>query len=197
MEDRYEDGLQVLLNVYDVTSTPGDPKSTTVRLNRITRELGLGGVFHGAIQIGATAQLGSPEPVEFSFGWCERGTGVYAVHGEQDQQQMGSMQLHACCTRLLLLLPSVLHAQWHGLVGHTHSLSNCATVCWGCWSAFPGLKCTCRHRTAGLGELDVLFPATMALLLCCAYEHHHAHVTSSAVLQRARTPCTSSVRPSA
>uniref|UniRef100_A0A383W0G7 PPPDE domain-containing protein n=1 Tax=Tetradesmus obliquus TaxID=3088 RepID=A0A383W0G7_TETOB len=84
MEDRYEDGLQVLLNVYDVTSTPGDPKSTTVRLNRITRELGLGGVFHGAIQIGATAQLGSPEPVEFSFGWCERGTGVYAVHACQN-----------------------------------------------------------------------------------------------------------------
>jgi hypothetical protein len=83
MEERQEECVQVLLNVYDVTSTPGDPKSTTVRLNRITRELGLGGVFHGAIQIGATAQLGNPEPVEFSFGWCERGTGVYAVHGKQ------------------------------------------------------------------------------------------------------------------
>jgi hypothetical protein len=63
-----------------------------VRLNRITRELGLGGVFHGAIQIGATAQLGSAEPVEFSFGWCERGTGVYAVHGEIKRMHMGSTQ---------------------------------------------------------------------------------------------------------
>lgn len=62
--------MEVLLNVYDVTSTPGDPKSTVVRLNNLTRAAAVGGVFHGAVQIGS---------VEFSYGFCERGSGVYAV----------------------------------------------------------------------------------------------------------------------
>lgn len=62
--------MEIFLNVYDVTSTPGDPKSTVVRLNNFTRAAAVGGVFHGGIQISS---------VEFSYGFCERGTGVYAV----------------------------------------------------------------------------------------------------------------------
>jgi hypothetical protein len=47
--------LEVFLNVYDIQQ-----KSSIVRLNTVTRDLGLGGIFHGAIQLGSA---------EFSFGW--------------------------------------------------------------------------------------------------------------------------------
>eukprot|EP00775_Hariotina_reticulata_P006935 gene6935-7153_t len=60
-----DEPLEVFLNVYDIQQ-----KSSIVRLNTVTRDLGLGGIFHGAIQLGSA---------EFSFGWCDRGTGVYAV----------------------------------------------------------------------------------------------------------------------
>lgn len=66
--------MEIVLNVYDVTSTPGDPKSGVIRLNNITRAAAVGGIFHGAVQIGS---------VEFSYGFCERGTGVYAVEVSQ------------------------------------------------------------------------------------------------------------------
>lgn len=63
-----EERLLVLLNVYDVASP--DTGSRLALLNSITRPLG--GVFHGAVQLGE---------VEYSYGYCERGSGVYAVQG--------------------------------------------------------------------------------------------------------------------
>lgn len=42
---------------------------TIVRLNNFTRSLGVGGIFHGAVVV---------ESSEWSFGACERGSGVYA-----------------------------------------------------------------------------------------------------------------------
>lgn len=63
--------IPVQLNVYDVATAAAEGNSPAiVRLNNITRELGFGGVFHGAIIVGGSR--------EFSFGYCERGTGVYA-----------------------------------------------------------------------------------------------------------------------
>lgn len=60
--------LKVLLHVYDVTALENDSALSVTRLNSITRELNLGGVFHGAIEING---------VEWAFGYCERGSGVY------------------------------------------------------------------------------------------------------------------------
>ncbi|GBF87787.1 hypothetical protein Rsub_00498 [Raphidocelis subcapitata] len=67
------EGTEVFLNVYDVVPPSGDEGSSTApltRINNITRNLfgGLGGVFHGAIVVG---------DVEYSFGYCESGSGVY------------------------------------------------------------------------------------------------------------------------
>jgi hypothetical protein len=58
-----QQGLEVFLNVYDVTNAPNPTSNTAItRLNAVTRELGIGGVFHGAIMIGT---------VEFAYGYCE------------------------------------------------------------------------------------------------------------------------------
>lgn len=67
--------MQVYLNVYDVSNAQAQEAAdkssdTIVKLNNITRQLGIGGVFHGGVEI---HEYGS----EWSFGYCERGTGVY------------------------------------------------------------------------------------------------------------------------
>jgi deubiquitinase DESI2 len=65
--------MQVFLNVYDVSTAPTDESTekgndTIVKLNNVTRQLGIGGVFHGGVEVNG---------YEWSFGFCERGTGVY------------------------------------------------------------------------------------------------------------------------
>lgn len=63
--------MEVSLSVYDVTNTASDNTNTTiVRLNNATRGLGFG-VFHGAVALNG---------VEWSFGYCEDGTGVYCCY---------------------------------------------------------------------------------------------------------------------
>lgn len=69
-------GLEVLLNVYDVTNTSSENTNTVIqRLNNATRAIALGGVFHGAVVLGG---------VEWSFGFCEAGTGVYCCYAGQN-----------------------------------------------------------------------------------------------------------------
>lgn len=59
----------VTLNVYDVTvSTSETTNAAILRINSFTRDLNFGGVFHGAVEING---------YEWSFGYCERGSGVY------------------------------------------------------------------------------------------------------------------------
>ncbi|CAM6009170.1 unnamed protein product [Sphagnum balticum] len=61
---------EVVLHVYDVTnSESGRTNSAIRRLNKILRDgIGIGGIFHGAIQVCDK---------EWSFGYCENGTGVF------------------------------------------------------------------------------------------------------------------------
>lgn len=91
-------GIEVVLHVYDVVAAATPSGGATgngssgngsagaaaapaaqgpapiTRLNDLTRALfgGVGGVFHGAIQFGTG-------DYEYSFGYCERGSGVYHV----------------------------------------------------------------------------------------------------------------------
>ena len=61
---------EVFLNVYDVTTSGSERTNNTIStLNGITYSLGLGGVFHGAVEVCGE---------EWSFGFCEDGSGVYA-----------------------------------------------------------------------------------------------------------------------
>lgn len=58
-----------LLHIYDVVSTENESTNLTVlRINAIGRFTTLGGVFHGGIEVNQK---------EWSFGCCQRGTGVY------------------------------------------------------------------------------------------------------------------------
>eukprot|EP01024_Parvocaulis_polyphysoides_P007473 TRINITY_DN12225_c0_g1_i2.p2 TRINITY_DN12225_c0_g1~~TRINITY_DN12225_c0_g1_i2.p2 ORF type:complete len:234 (-),score=14.94 TRINITY_DN12225_c0_g1_i2:220-822(-) len=60
---------QVRLHVYDVTNLESENMNSAITtVNGVTRQLGLGGAFHGAVEIYGW---------EWSFGFCERGTGVY------------------------------------------------------------------------------------------------------------------------
>jgi hypothetical protein len=61
---------EVVLHVYDVTNSgSGRANAMIQRLNKIMRDgMGIGGIFHGAIQVCDE---------EWSFGYCEFGTGVF------------------------------------------------------------------------------------------------------------------------
>lgn len=62
---------KVSLHVYDVTNSP-NPKTNNaiLQINRYARDtFGLGGVFHGAVEVYGE---------EWSFGYCERGPGVFS-----------------------------------------------------------------------------------------------------------------------
>mmetsp|Transcript_36887 Transcript_36887/g.104104 ORF Transcript_36887/g.104104 Transcript_36887/m.104104 type:complete len:210 (-) Transcript_36887:252-881(-) len=63
---------QVTLHVYDVTNTPyAQANAIIMRANNMTRDIYAGGVFHGAVEVNRK---------EWSFGYCDEGTGVYACH---------------------------------------------------------------------------------------------------------------------
>ena len=67
---------QVYLNVYDVTNASSDSHNQAIiKLNSVTKEIGLGGVFHGAVEL---------DGFEWSFGYCDEGTGVYCCHAKQN-----------------------------------------------------------------------------------------------------------------
>ncbi|GBG88467.1 hypothetical protein CBR_g47937 [Chara braunii] len=61
---------QVLLHVYDVTNSASEKTNNAIRqVNKIMRDtMGIGGIFHGAVEVHGE---------EWSFGYCERGSGVY------------------------------------------------------------------------------------------------------------------------
>ncbi|KAK3128175.1 hypothetical protein QOZ80_6BG0457930 [Eleusine coracana subsp. coracana] len=60
---------EVVAHVYDVANAGTD--ATVVHINRFFKDaIGLGGIFHTAIQVYGDE--------EWSFGYCERGTGVFS-----------------------------------------------------------------------------------------------------------------------
>ncbi|CAN6192144.1 unnamed protein product [Urochloa humidicola] len=62
-------GQEVVAHVYDVANAGTD--NTVLHINRFFKDaIGLGGIFHTAIQVYGDE--------EWSFGYCERGTGVFS-----------------------------------------------------------------------------------------------------------------------
>ncbi|KAJ7541136.1 hypothetical protein O6H91_10G047900 [Diphasiastrum complanatum] len=68
---------EVCLHVYDVTNSVSvKTNSVIVNLNKLMRDgMGLGGIFHGAIQV---------YEAEWSFGYCEHGSGVFSCTPKQN-----------------------------------------------------------------------------------------------------------------
>ncbi|CAL0333276.1 unnamed protein product [Lupinus luteus] len=62
----------VILHIYDVTNSGSDKTNSTIlQINKIFKDgIGLGGIFHSAVQV-----YGDDE---WSFGFCEQGTGVFS-----------------------------------------------------------------------------------------------------------------------
>ncbi|GAB2294005.1 hypothetical protein Dimus_028221 [Dionaea muscipula] len=63
---------EVFLHIYDVTNSGSDKTNNTIlQINKIFKDgIGLGGIFHSAVQV-----YGDDE---WSFGFCEQGTGVFS-----------------------------------------------------------------------------------------------------------------------
>ncbi|KAL1822784.1 hypothetical protein ACET3Z_009562 [Daucus carota] len=63
---------EVKLHIYDVTNSDSDKTNNTiVQINKIFKDrIGLGGIFHSAIQVYGDE--------EWSFGFCEEGSGVFS-----------------------------------------------------------------------------------------------------------------------
>ncbi|KAG5247240.1 desumoylating isopeptidase [Salix suchowensis] len=63
---------EVILHVYDVTNSGSEKTNNTIlNINKIFKDaIGLGGIFHSAVQIHGDD--------EWSFGFCEQGTGVFS-----------------------------------------------------------------------------------------------------------------------
>ncbi|KAM7268187.1 hypothetical protein ACFE04_010353 [Oxalis oulophora] len=63
---------EVILHIYDVTNSGSEKTNNTImQINKIFKDgIGLGGIFHSAVQIYG--------PDEWSFGFCELGTGVFS-----------------------------------------------------------------------------------------------------------------------
>ncbi|XP_022968433.1 deSI-like protein At4g17486 [Cucurbita maxima] len=68
----------VMLHIYDVTNSGSDKTNNTiVNINKIFKDgIGLGGIFHSAVQV-----YGDDE---WSFGFCEQGTGVFSCPSGQN-----------------------------------------------------------------------------------------------------------------
>eukprot|EP00798_Chlamydomonas_sp_ICE-L_P015654 gene15654-21761_t len=72
-------GYNVFLNVYDVTQSVSEKgsKSLVTRFNSVGQQLGVGGLFHGSIEL-ESAHL------EWSYGASEKGSGVYCCRARQN-----------------------------------------------------------------------------------------------------------------
>ncbi|GAB4858310.1 hypothetical protein Ancab_009783 [Ancistrocladus abbreviatus] len=63
---------EVILHIYDVTNSGSEKTNNTImQINKIFKDgIGLGGIFHSAVQVYGDE--------EWSFGFCEQGTGVFS-----------------------------------------------------------------------------------------------------------------------
>ncbi len=114
----------VTLNVYDVTNAESEQQNNLVeRFNNFTHQLGIGGVFHGGLVV---------DGIEWSFGFCESGTGLYqCTPGKVSIHAHSSFSsAHSCC----LQNPMYKFRQAIDLGVTPHSRSQ-VTSDFACWLA--------------------------------------------------------------
>lgn len=173
----------VVLNVYDVAPPPPpqqqqqqqqqcnhSPLPTDAapavpliaRVNQMGRMSGLGGVFHGGIAIDGN---------EYAFGFCERGTGVYATRPKQnplytyrESVDLGATALPA---EAVLSLVARLKTEWPGC-------------------SYDLLRRNCCHFCAEMArELGVAAPPAWLNRLANAGEATAAAAEATAAMARA------------
>ena len=101
----------VTLHVYDITNTQYEAANTAIQNpNRFTKDaLGAGGIFHGAVEVNGD---------EWSYGYCDRGTGVYCCRPRgntgytyRESIPLGVTSLSPARVRSVI---AVLQVQWPG-----------------------------------------------------------------------------------
>ncbi len=101
----------ITMHVYDITNTQYDAANAAIsNLNRLTKDaLGAGGIFHGAVEVNGE---------EWSYGFCERGSGVYCCRPRgntgytyRESVPLGVTALSPARVRSVL---AVLQVQWPG-----------------------------------------------------------------------------------
>mmetsp|Transcript_27106 Transcript_27106/g.68203 ORF Transcript_27106/g.68203 Transcript_27106/m.68203 type:complete len:286 (-) Transcript_27106:388-1245(-) len=116
--------MEVTLNIYDVTNTTNEQANAVImRVNNVTRDFSMGGVFHGAVELNGK---------EWSFGYCDDGSGVYACLPKLNPQYTYRESVPMGVTALTL--PQVnavlqeLRLRWQG---NTYDLlgRNCCHFC--------------------------------------------------------------------
>uniref|UniRef100_A0A0D6QW82 PPPDE domain-containing protein n=1 Tax=Araucaria cunninghamii TaxID=56994 RepID=A0A0D6QW82_ARACU len=116
---------EVVLHIYDVTnSASAKTNNVIVQLNKIMKDgIGIGGIFHSAVQIYGE---------EWSFGYCENGTGVFNCPPKQNPMYtyresivLGKTNLSATAVTHIL---TELSRDWPG---YTYDLlaKNCNHFC--------------------------------------------------------------------
>jgi len=134
----------VALHVYDATNTPNENANAAIqRLNGVTREVGFG-VFHGAVEV-----LG----LEWSFGFCEQGTGVYGC------QPKGN-SMYSYRETILLGVTALSPNQVGG------ASRPCRQWCWAglpMMHAPPGARPPppVRARTPGIAPSSAMYPSPL------------------------------------
>ncbi|KAL2643309.1 hypothetical protein R1flu_010896 [Riccia fluitans] len=84
---------EVQLHVYDVTNSMSvKANNAIVQLNKLMRDgMGVGGIFHGAIQV---------YEEEWSFGYCENGSGVFSCPPKENPMYTYRESVHLGTTTL-------------------------------------------------------------------------------------------------
>eukprot|EP00899_Mesostigma_viride_P017779 jgi/Mesvir1/26001/Mv17946-RA.1 len=115
----------VLLNVYDVTNCPNENTNAAIlHINRALRDgVGIGGIFHGGVEI-----FGD----EWSFGYCEEGTGVFCCAPRKNSmytyRETITLGVTAVSTAKVREIIKELSQEWQG---NTYDLfgRNCNHFC--------------------------------------------------------------------
>ncbi|KAH9326699.1 hypothetical protein KI387_006877, partial [Taxus chinensis] len=116
---------EVVLHIYDVTNSPSTKTNNViVQLNKIMKDgIGIGGIFHSAVEIYGE---------EWSFGYCENGTGVFncppkknPMYTYRESIVLGKTNMSTYAVTQIL---TELSREWHG---YTYDLlsKNCNHFC--------------------------------------------------------------------
>ncbi|KAI4319997.1 hypothetical protein MLD38_033526 [Melastoma candidum] len=117
---------EVILHIYDVTNSGSEKTNSTImQINKIFKDgMGIGGIFHSAIQV-----YGDDE---WSFGFCEQGTGVFSCPPSQNPMYTYREHIVLGTTEFSIFkVNQILRELSREWPGHTYDLlsRNCNHFC--------------------------------------------------------------------